>query len=97
MIPAEAYFAPGMSPPLYPLPGELTFSRRSFLAGSASFVLAAMLSCRGRGAVASAPPLAGYPFTLGIASGDPAPGGMVLWTRLAPRPRENGRPQLLRA
>jgi alkaline phosphatase D len=28
----------------------------------------------------------GYPFTLGVASGDPAPGGVVLWTRLAPAP-----------
>lgn len=26
------------------------------------------------------------PFTLGVASGDPAPGGVVLWTRLAPHP-----------
>lgn len=26
------------------------------------------------------------PFTLGIASGDPVPDGMVIWTRLAPRP-----------
>nr|WP_085911532.1 MULTISPECIES: alkaline phosphatase D family protein [Pseudonocardia] len=26
------------------------------------------------------------PFTLGVASGDPSPDGMVLWTRLAPRP-----------
>ncbi|MEV1293606.1 alkaline phosphatase D family protein [Pseudonocardia sp. NPDC049635] len=26
------------------------------------------------------------PFTLGLASGDPAPDGVVLWTRLAPRP-----------
>ena len=30
--------------------------------------------------------LTAYPFTLGIASGDPAPDGMVLWTRLAPEP-----------
>lgn len=29
-----------------------------------------------------------YPFTLGIASGDPWPGSVVLWTRLAPRPLE---------
>jgi alkaline phosphatase D len=79
-----------MSSPLFPLPGELTLSRRSFLTGSASFVLATMLARRAGGAVASAPPLAGYPFTLGLASGDPAPDGMVLWTRLAPRPRENG-------
>ena len=27
-----------------------------------------------------------YPFTLGVASGDPRPNGFVLWTRLAPRP-----------
>ncbi|GGP58498.1 alkaline phosphatase D family protein [Saccharothrix coeruleofusca] len=26
------------------------------------------------------------PFTLGVASGDPTPDGVVLWTRLAPRP-----------
>lgn len=26
------------------------------------------------------------PFTLGVASGEPTPDGMVLWTRLAPRP-----------
>lgn len=29
-----------------------------------------------------------YPFSLGIASGDPAPGGFVIWTRLAPEPLE---------
>jgi alkaline phosphatase D len=28
------------------------------------------------------------PFTLGVASGDPAPDGIVLWTRLAPHPAE---------
>ncbi|MFI5310511.1 MAG: alkaline phosphatase D family protein [Gemmatimonadales bacterium] len=28
------------------------------------------------------------PFTLGVASGDPTPGGIMLWTRLAPRPLE---------
>jgi alkaline phosphatase D len=27
-----------------------------------------------------------FPFTLGVASGDPTPDGMVLWTRLAPAP-----------
>ena len=26
------------------------------------------------------------PFTLGVASGDPAPDGVVIWTRLAPNP-----------
>jgi hypothetical protein len=30
------------------------------------------------------------PFTLGVASGDPAPDGIVLWTRLAPDPLNGG-------
>ncbi|MFF5263788.1 alkaline phosphatase D family protein [Actinomadura viridis] len=29
-----------------------------------------------------------YPFTLGVASGDPLPDGVVIWTRLAPDPLE---------
>jgi alkaline phosphatase D len=33
---------------------------------------------------------AAYPFALGIASGDPAPTGVVLWTRLAPDPLHGG-------
>lgn len=32
--------------------------------------------------------LADDPFTQGVASGDPAPDGFVIWTRLAPRPAE---------
>jgi hypothetical protein len=31
-----------------------------------------------------------YPFKLGVASGDPSPDGMVLWTRLAPDPLNGG-------
>jgi alkaline phosphatase D len=31
-----------------------------------------------------------YPFSLGVASGDPVPDGAVLWTRLAPRPLDGG-------
>jgi alkaline phosphatase D len=30
------------------------------------------------------------PFTLGVASGDPLPDGVVLWTRLAPAPLQGG-------
>lgn len=33
-----------------------------------------------------AQPPGDYPFTLGVASGDPWPDGFVIWTRLAPRP-----------
>ena len=48
------------------------------LAGSAAF-------CQLRPDLAHATtPLSGYPFTLGVASGDPASTGAVLWTRLAP-------------
>ena len=31
-----------------------------------------------------------YPFPLGVASGDPWPDGVVLWTRLAPEPLDGG-------
>ena len=31
-----------------------------------------------------------YPFTLGVASGDPWPDSVLLWTRIAPRPLEGG-------
>ncbi len=34
--------------------------------------------------------LADNPFTLGVASGDPWPDGVVLWTRLAPEPLHGG-------
>ena len=40
----------------------------------------------GLGAVVAPGRPAAYPFTLGIASGEPAPDSVVLWTRLAPVP-----------
>src|SRR5215471_6382065 len=36
------------------------------------------------------PKFGGHPFTLGVASGDPRPDGMVLWTRLSPDPLHGG-------
>src|SRR3954469_3354276 len=81
---------PLKQPPQFPLAGAMTLNRRSFLTGTASFAAAALLSTRTRGAIATAPRLSGYPFTLGIASGDPLPNGVALWTRLAPRPFEPG-------
>src|SRR5436309_14851415 len=53
------------------------------------------------GAAALAPPLTlrrllakpifgAYPFSMGVASGDPLPDGVVLWTRLAPKPLDGG-------
>ena len=36
------------------------------------------------------PRFSDYPFSLGVASGDPQPDGVVLWTRLAPDPLNGG-------
>ncbi|CAN5238504.1 alkaline phosphatase D family protein [soil metagenome] len=55
-------------------------NRRAVLSGVAGS--AALLSIGARGATMVSPGL----FSLGVASGDPAPDGVVLWTRLAPRP-----------
>lgn len=40
--------------------------------------------------VLSQPLFRTYPFPLGVASGDPLPNGVVLWTRLAPEPLDGG-------
>ena len=57
--------------------------RRLLLAGGAALSLTVGMP----GASAATPrPRLDYPFTLGIASGDPDASGIVLWTRLAPRP-----------
>jgi alkaline phosphatase D len=79
-----------MSSPEFPLRGSVRLNRRTFLLGTASFAAAALWSNHARGAALSQPRLPGYPFTLGVASGDPLPDGVVLWTRLAPRPLEPG-------
>lgn len=65
-------------------------SRRDFL--DLSWRLgagAALAGATGTAALAS-PAFRGYPFTLGVASGDPLPDGVVLWTRLAPDPLAGG-------
>lgn len=38
----------------------------------------------------SHPAFTDYPFALGVASGDPAPDGFVIWTRITPKPLEPG-------
>ena len=49
-----------------------------------------MLAARWDACARAAPPFDGDPFSLGVASGDPLPGGVVLWTRLAPDPLTPG-------
>lgn len=66
-------------------------SRRQLLKAGLGGSLAVLA---GTSAVSSqaytAPRRLGNPFSLGVASGDPTPGGVVLWTRLAPDPFEPG-------
>jgi alkaline phosphatase D len=76
-------------PPLYPI-SETRLPRRTFIAGAASFAAAVCMAAQGCGTRISQPKLASYPFTLGVASGDPDSESVVLWTRLAPRPLEVG-------
>jgi alkaline phosphatase D len=60
--------------------------RRRFMQFSGALAGAALFT-QYRGDLArAAAPLGGYPFTLGVASGDRRPHGTVLWTRLAPDP-----------
>ena len=80
-----------MSSPLFPLAGQSApLPRRTFIRGALSFAAAAWCSNRAPGAVGAAPRFQTDPFSLGVASGDPTPDGVVLWTRLAPRPLEPG-------
>jgi alkaline phosphatase D len=72
-------------PPLQPIDRRL-FLDYAFRSVGASIGLALL---PGNMALA-APRLGRNPFTLGVASGDPTPDGIVLWTRLAPRPAEPG-------
>ncbi len=60
--------------------------RRSFLDLARYAALAATIPNDWR--VRLRPRFADNPFTLGVASGDPTPTGVMLWTRLAPRPLE---------
>ncbi len=75
-------------------PGRV--SRRGFIGGA--LATGALAACSGGSASSTTaptttlatPPLAGYPFTLGVASGDPTAEAVVLWTRLAPDALEVG-------
>lgn len=67
-----------------------TLSRRGFVGHSLARLAAGGLlvsgAARGGEAVAPAPAFQANPFALGVASGDPSPTGVVLWTRIAPMP-----------
>lgn len=56
------------------------YDRRHFLAGATIAGLAAPAIVRAQGIFRD------FPFSLGVAAGDPASDGFVIWTRLAPEP-----------
>ncbi|GAA2879637.1 alkaline phosphatase D family protein [Streptomyces mexicanus] len=71
------------NPPSSPRPGPP--SRRLLIGGAVA--AAAVLAFPGAASARSATTaLRADPFTLGVASGDPLPDSVVLWTRLAPDP-----------
>jgi alkaline phosphatase D len=63
----------------------MSLIRRQLLVRAAGLAGAALVPSAWTPALAQAR-LAETPFTLGVASGDPTSDGVVLWTRLAPRP-----------
>jgi alkaline phosphatase D len=65
-----------------------SMTRRTFLAGTAGTAGSLVAAAAVPGAWAAPSRRLDDPFTLGVASGDPTPTGVVLWTRLAPRPLE---------
>ncbi len=65
-------------------------SRRTLLRAGGSASAAYVLLGRSAMSAKAAPPFASNPFGLGVASGDPTPDGVVLWTRLAPDPLNGG-------
>jgi alkaline phosphatase D len=61
-------------------------SRRLFLAYTAALAGLPLLASRDSEAVPARVAFSADPFSLGVASGDPDEDGVVLWTKLAPRP-----------
>ena len=56
-----------------------TLRRRTFIVGGLAGASAGVLALTLANTI-------GYPFTLWVASGEPAADGFVIWTRLAPNP-----------
>ncbi len=67
-----------------------SLSRRGLLKGASASALLAALMPAGSRRVWADPIFAANPFSLGVASGDPLPDGVVLWTRIAPDPLNGG-------
>jgi alkaline phosphatase D len=66
------------------------FNRRRFLIGAGALSGLTFTGQLRSHAQSQAPKFTADPFSLGVASGDPLPDGVVLWTRLAPDPLNGG-------
>src|SRR5262245_61815708 len=67
-----------------------TLSRRGLLRGVSAAAAMAALQPVTSSRVWADPIFRNYPFSLGVASGDPWPDNVVIWTRLAPEPLDGG-------
>ena len=67
-----------------------TVNRRQLLRGLGASALVTAAGGLFARSVWGSPVFAAYPFALGVASGDPAPDGFVIWTKIAPKPLERG-------
>jgi alkaline phosphatase D len=67
------------------MPRRPILPRRRFMLGSAAALALPFVAAR-----AAAPRFSADPFTLGVASGCPTSDGVILWTRLAPQPVQDG-------
>ena len=65
-------------------------NRRTLLTGSAGIIGLSATHLLSSSTIGQTTRFSSYPFTLGVASGDPTPTGVVLWTRLAPEPLAGG-------
>jgi alkaline phosphatase D len=65
-------------------------SRRELLNAAWKLGAAAVAAPLASSRVFAQPIFREYPFTVGVASGDPWPDSVVIWTRLAPEPLEGG-------
>jgi alkaline phosphatase D len=68
----------------------VTLNRRGFLRGLGAAALLTATTGAFTRSVWGSPVFSDYPFSLGVASGEPAPDGFVIWTKIAPRPLERG-------
>src|SRR3954470_4946578 len=67
-----------------------TVSRRRVLQGLGAAALVTTTGAFFTRSLWANPVFSAYPFSLGVASGDPAPDGFVIWTKIVPKPLEQG-------